>query len=124
MGNGKKKVLIVEEDLFLANIYRVRLEQEGFEVRIAHGGKRGLEVVAEFAPDLVLAEVMLTERDGFILLEEMRKQGHERMRLVFLTKLGEKEDVERGLKLGADAYFIKTQVTFREVLKKISALLE
>lgn len=118
MENGKKKVLIVEEDLFLANIYRVKLEQEGFEVRIAHGGSRGLEAFKELKPDLVLAEIVLTEVDGFAMLEEMRKLDGS-AKVVFLTKLGEKEDVDRGLKLGAVAYFIKTQATFKEVVEKL-----
>lgn len=122
MKDRKDKVLIVEEDLFLANIYRVKLEQEGFDVRIAHGGQRGLEAFAEFSPDLVLAEIVLTETDGFDMLEEMRKRAGGPIRAVFLTKLGEKEDIDRGLKLGAAAYFIKTQVTFKEVVEKLKEL--
>lgn len=120
---NRKLILIVEEDLFLANIYRVRLEQEGFEVRIAHGGRQGLEMFTDFRPDLVLTEVMLTEPDGFTMAEEMLKKSDGAARIVFLTKLGEREDVDRGLKIGAKAYFIKTQVTFKEVIGEILVLL-
>ncbi len=116
------KILIVEDDLFLANIYRVKLEREGFKVDIAGSGTRGLEKFGESKPNLIITEVMLTGIDGFQLIERLHDEGYKGL-FVFLTKLGEKEDVQRGLDLGADAYFIKTQVTFREVLNKIKELM-
>jgi len=122
MEKGKCKVLVIEEDLFLANIYRAKLEQENFEVRIAHGGGQGLQAFDEFSPDIVLAEIVLAGTDGFSLLEELRGKGGRPFQFVFLTKLGEREDVTRGMQLGVDAYFIKTQVTFKEVVVKLKEL--
>jgi len=116
------KVLIVEDDLFLANIYRAKLEQDGFQIRIAHGGGQGLQAFDEFSPDIVLSEVVLAGTDGFELLNELRGKASRPVRFVFLTKLGEREDVSRGLGLGVDAYFIKTQVTFKEVVQKLKEL--
>lgn len=119
----KKKLLVIEEDLFLANIYKVKLEREGFEVKIAHGGEQGLEMYKEYKPDIVLMEIMLARIDGFELLQMMKKEsGGKAPCAVYLTKLGEKEDVERGLENGASAYFIKTQVTFQEVVSQINEL--
>lgn len=121
MANDKKKILIVEEDLFLANIYRVKLEQEGYHVLVASGGQQGAEACKEFKPDMVMSEVLLVDLDGFALQETVRADGFDGQ-FIYLTKLGEKEDVDRGLKLGAKAYFIKTQVTFREVIERIKEL--
>jgi len=117
-------IVLVEDDPFLAEIYVLRLEREGFKVIHARSGEEGLKNVLETKPSLVLLDLVLPKMDGFSVLKELKANAVTRtIPVVILTNLGEESDVAKGKKLGAADYFIKAHLTPSEVAQKVKQLL-
>ena len=117
-------IVLVEDDPFLAEIYVLRLEREGFKVIHARSGEEGLKNVLETKPSLVLLDLVLPKMDGFSVLKEIKANAATRaIPVVILTNLGEESDVAKGKKLGAADYFIKAHLTPSEVSQKVKQLL-
>jgi DNA-binding response OmpR family regulator len=124
-----KKILLVEDDQFLIDIYQKKLKDSGFEVEVAKDGEKALEILKEKEIDLMLLDIVLPRIDGWKILEEIRKmkgekKDLEKMKIVIWSNLGEKEDVKKGLSLGATSYLIKANFTPSEVVKEIEKLLK
>lgn len=119
-------ILLVEDDSFISGMYYTKLVSLGFKVEIAEDGEVAWEKLQKDPlPDLVLLDVVLPKKDGFEILEALR--GAERTKslpIILLTNLGQKPDVERGIKLGANDYIIKAHYTPTEVVEKITKLLD
>lgn len=108
MAEEKKHILLVEDDNFLANIYKTKFEMEGFKVSVAENGELGLKDAIKKQPDIILLDILLPKMDGFTVLEHLKDEEDTKdIPVVLLTNLGQKDDVERGLKLGAVDYLIK-----------------
>jgi len=120
-GNLKKrKLLLVEDDSFIASAYQKGLEQEGFEVLTASSGDDALIKIANERPDLVLLDLVMAGRDGFSVLSEIKnRQELKKMPVIILSNLGGKEDIEKGKNLGASDYIIKSDHSLVEVTEKI-----
>lgn len=120
------KILIVEDDTFLADIYKTKLEMEGFKVIVASDGEKGLKMIQTKAPDLVLLDILLPKKDGFAILEEIKKSPSpiKDIPVILLTNLGQNEDVDKGLNLGAADYLIKAHFKPTEVAEKIKKYLK
>jgi len=117
-------IVLVEDDPFLAEIYVLRLEREGFKVIHARSGEEGLKNVLETKPSLVLLDLVLPKMDGFSVLKELKANAATRaIPVVILTNLGEESDMEKGKKLGAADYVIKAHLTPSEVAKKVKQIL-
>ena len=117
-------IVLVEDDPFLAEIYVLRLEREGFKVIHARSGVEGLKNVLETKPSLVLLDLVLPKMDGFSVLKELKANAVTRtIPVVILTNLGEKSDMEKGKELGAADYVIKAHLTPSEVAKKVKQIL-
>ncbi|MFA4954729.1 MAG: response regulator [Patescibacteria group bacterium] len=120
----KQKILIIEDDGFLASIYAQKLELEGFEVAFANNGEDGLKLAQKDKPDLVLLDLLMPRMDGFEVLEKLKAdQATHDIKVLVLTNLGQKEDVERCMKLGAAGYVIKAHSLPQETVKRVKALL-
>ncbi len=121
-----QKILIVEDDAFLADIYKTKMEMEGFKVMVASDGEKGLKMAQTKSPDLILLDILLPKMDGFAILEEIKKSGSpiKDVPVILLTNLGQNEDVERGLNLGAADYLIKAHFKPAEVAAKIKKCLK
>lgn len=119
----KKKILIIDDDPFILDMYVLKFKQEGFDVETARDGKTGLSALERYNPGVVLLDVVMPVMDGFDVLQKMKEQypAH-RPKVIFLTNFGQKEDVERGLRLGADDYIIKAHYTPGEVVDKVKSL--
>jgi DNA-binding response OmpR family regulator len=100
------KVLIAEDDRDFGNILSQYVSISGFEVVLARDGKEAWEKFGEDKPDICVLDVMMPEMDGFTLAEKI-KQAHPDIPLIFLTAKSLKEDIVRGLKIGADDYISK-----------------
>jgi len=119
------KILIIDDDLFILEMYVLKFKAEGFQVNTATDGRSGLEKIKEYKPDVVLLDVVMPTLDGFEVLQELKKQKAPRQfKIVLLTNLGQKEDVERGMQLGADDYVIKAHFTPSEVVEKVKSLFQ
>lgn len=120
----KQKVLIVEDDGFLASIYAQKLELAGYQVAFATNGEDGLKLIQKEEPDLVLLDLLMPQMDGFEVLEKLRADPATKdLKVLVLTNLGQKEDVERCLKLGAAGYIIKAHSLPEETVKRIGEVL-
>jgi DNA-binding response OmpR family regulator len=106
------RVLFVEDDPTVAQMYRLKLELDGYHVIMAKDGEEGLRLASEVDPDIVFLDIRLPKVDGFAVLEGLRSYDRTRnVPVVILSNYGEQELVERGLRLGALEYLIKSQTT-------------
>ncbi len=119
-----KKILVIEDHAPMRENLVLMLKMEGFEVLCAEDGRRGLELVASAAPDLILCDVMMPELDGYGVLQALRaRPATATLPFLFLTAKGEKLDQRTGMNLGADDYLVKP-VAKTEVLAAITARLQ
>ncbi|MDO8559778.1 MAG: response regulator [bacterium] len=121
--SAKKVILLVEDDEFLAELYATKLNLEGFEVLSAADGKKGLKLAQDKQPALVLLDIILPKLDGFEVLKGLKEGAATKdIPVILLTNLSQKDEVKRGLDLGAADYLIKAHFMPSEVVKKIKAL--
>ncbi|MFA6271787.1 MAG: response regulator [Patescibacteria group bacterium] len=122
--SNKKKIVLVEDDSFLAGMYVSKLNMEDFEVKLAENGEDGLKTATEEMPDLILLDILLPRMDGFEVLKKLKKNPETmKIPVILLTNLGQKKDVDRGLALGAEDYLIKAHFMPNEVIAKIKKIL-
>jgi len=123
---NQNKILIVEDDAFLADIYKTKLESEGFKVTVAGDGEKGLKMIQTKNPDLVLLDILLPKLDGFAILEIVKAPNSEvkNIPIILLTNLGQNDEVQKGIKSGAADYLIKAHFKPAEVVEKIRKILE
>lgn len=127
MNENKKKIMIVEDDYFVMDIYNMKLTQEGFEVIGAKDGAEALKKLKEenFIPDLILLDILMPYINGMEVLAEIKKiEKLKETPVVLLSNLSQKEEVDAGMKLGANGYIIKSHFTPSEVLEKIKSFLK
>ena len=115
-----KKALIIEDDGNIAELLRLYLEKDGFEVQRASDGGEGLELFRTYGPDLILLDIMLPVMDGWSVLREIRKES--RTPVIMLTAKSETPDKVNGLELGADDYITKPFEP-KELMARIHAVM-
>lgn len=124
--NTKKKIkiLIVEDDKFLRELLVRKLESQGFIISTAVEGKEALSKVKEELPQLILLDLILPGMDGFEVLEQIKKDSQiNKIPVIILSNLGQREEVEKGLELGAADYLIKAHFTPNEIVDKVREVL-
>ena len=121
----KKKILIVDDDVFLLDMYALKFSQNNFEVTVAGSGKEGLEKLAGgLHPDIILTDIIMPEMDGFEMLEKINSEKlAEDVTRVILSNKGQQSDIEQGTKLGASGYIVKANATPGEVVKQVMDIL-
>lgn len=120
-----KKILVVEDDKFLRELISQKLTKEGYAVVEAVDGEKGIESIKAEDPDLVLLDLILPGIDGFEVLAKMKSDpGLAEIPVIILSNLGQKDDIEKGLEMGANDYLIKAHFTPGEIIEKIQAVLK
>jgi DNA-binding response OmpR family regulator len=121
----QKKILIVEDDIFIRDIYEVRFVQEGFDVVSAENGIIALEKLeSAVLPDIILLDIMMPGMNGMEVLRRVKaNDGWKEIPVIMLTNISDKERVNEGIALGIKDYLIKSHFTPSEVVQKVNTLL-
>ncbi len=118
--SGKQKILIVDDDMHIAELVSLYVEKEGFETKEVHDGREAIQMVSACQPDLILLDVMMPGMDGYQVCAEIRKTS--RVPVIMLTAKGETFDKVLGLELGADDYIVKP-FDPKELVARVKAVL-
>lgn len=119
-----KKILIVEDDFPMAHILKMKLSGMGFAVDHASNGEQAMDYIGKNSYDILLLDLRLPKKNGFEIIQEVRaNQQWKHIKIFVLSNLGQREDLDRALELGADAYLIKANTSIHDLLKKITALI-
>ena len=120
-----KNILIVEDDKILRELISRKLQKEDYNISAAIDGEEGFKKVKEEKPDIVLLDLILPGIDGFEVLERIKQDPEiNKIPVVILSNLGQKEEIEKGLKLGATDYLIKAHFTLSEIVAKVRTILK
>jgi CheY-like chemotaxis protein len=122
---AKKKILIVDDDSFLLDMYTLKFSQSNFAVTTALGPEQALKVLRDgFVPDVMLLDIVMPVMDGFELMEKMKAEhlAETAIRIV-LSNRGQPSDISRGEALGAAGYIVKASSTPAEVIEKVTGII-
>jgi DNA-binding response OmpR family regulator len=115
-----KKILLVEDDETLANVYKTRLHAEGFDLRRVPNGEEALAAALEYKPDLILLDIMMPKVSGFDVLDILRNTPETtNTKVIVLTALSQDSDRKRAEEMGVDDYLVKSQVVIADVVERI-----
>ena len=122
--SAKKTVLVIEDDLFLIQAYKIKLEKENLEVWLASDGAEARKMLEKEPPNVVLLDLMLPGISGFDILESIRKDSRwMNVPVLILTNLGSPADIERGQALKATDYIIKANTKIEDIMSKVKKFL-
>lgn len=120
-----KKILLIEDDPFLASLLGNRLKKEGFELVVAKSGTEANKVLRAEKPDLVLLDIILPGKSGFEVLEEIKTDPQvSKTPVMIISNLGQEMDIERGKEFGVVEYIVKAQVSIDDLVKKVKDYLQ
>lgn len=118
------KILVIEDDTFLRELIVQKLDQEGYDVEEAVDGKEGVKQALAQKPDIILLDLILPGIDGFEVLRQLKEdEALAPIPVLILSNLGQKEDIDKGMKLGAKDFLIKAHFTPGEIIEKIKNIL-
>lgn len=120
----KPTVLVVEDDKFLASAYRAKLTKADFTFVLATDGEEALAILAGQIPDIILLDLVMPRKDGFATLAEIKASDRlKNIPVIVASNLGQKEDIDRALQLGAVDYIIKSDLSLDELVAKLRGFL-
>jgi DNA-binding response OmpR family regulator len=117
-------ILLIEDDGAIADMYRLQLEYDGYQVTIATTGENGFATMAAAHPDIVLLDLLLPDRSGFEIMADLGKEFPNHPPVVILSNYGEPTMIDKGLALGAIEYLVKSRVTPALISQKIPGWIE
>jgi DNA-binding response OmpR family regulator len=124
MGEAKAKILIIEDDRYISKMYQLKLSLEGYDVQVAENGRQGVDKVKEFMPNIILLDILMPELDGFEVLKIVKgEETTKNIPILIMSNLGQEDHIEKGMKLGAIGYIVKSQYTPSKVVEKIKEVL-
>jgi DNA-binding response OmpR family regulator len=120
MDTSKIKIAIIEDDVAIAQMYRIKFEAEGFTVETAENGRYGLALVEDMRPDIVLLDLMMPEMSGDEMLKELRaKPWGKDIKVIILTNMGEQEAPDIVKQLNVKRFIVKAEMTPRQVAEMV-----
>lgn len=120
----KYKILLIDDEQELADLYRMRLVSEGFEAQHCNNGETALTVAREFKPDLILLDIMMPRLSGFDAIDLFRNTMEtSAAKIIILSALSQPEDIAKAKELGADDYIVKSDATIDDVIARIKKML-
>jgi len=119
-----QKILVIEDDTFLRELIVQKLLKEGYEIVEAVDGEDGIKKVTEEKPDIILLDIILPGIDGFEVLKKIKEDEKvQDIPVIILSNLGQQDDIDKGIKLGAKDYLIKAEFTPGEIVEKVRSVL-
>ncbi len=123
--NYLAKILIVEDDAYLADVYGTKFEKEGFEVKIAEDGETGIQMTFDWSPDIVLLDIMLPKMDGLDVLRELKaSKDTKNIPIVMWTNKSDSVEAKHAKEMGAVDYLVKVYNMPSEVVNKVKGYLK
>lgn len=119
-----KKVLIIEDDKVLSEMYALKLKKEGFEVKESINWLEWLTCIWEFNPDIVLLDIMMPTMNWFETLEAIKNQTSSKSKIIIFTNIVDKDKIEIAMQAWANDYLIKANTNPSDVIEKINSLLD
>ncbi len=121
----QKKILLIEDDEFLSDMYKTKFDSEGFFVTLAQDGELALNLLkGGLKPDVVLLDVVMPKMNGIEVLKKIKEmEGSENINVVMFTNMGQKEDIDKAMSLGASGYIVKANFTPSEVVVEVNKIL-
>lgn len=120
-----KKILIIEDDFYISELYQKALQKEGFVTSAAYDGETGKNAVRDFAPDLVILDIMLPKMNGMELLQVFKEdEKTKQIPVLVMSNLGQDQVMKEAMELGAVDYIIKAQNTPSQIVEKIKTFLK
>ncbi len=125
MQNNVTKIAIIEDDIAIAQMYRIKFEVEGYQVETAENGLMGLELIKEVQPDIVLLDLMMPEMNGRDMLVELRKNDWGKdVKVIVLTNMGRQEAPSDLDALDVDSFIVKAEMTPKQVAEFVKTRLQ
>ena len=125
MSDGKKNILVVDDDDMNANILKDRLEHEGFDVKRAKDGVEGIQFYKELKPDLILLDHVMPNADGLEVLKTIRGDVNDQTTPILMyTALGQEDVEKKALELGASSFFVKGREGPKELIDRVHSLIK
>ena len=112
-------VLVIEDNKTLNHAYKLILQKEGFNVRVAYNGKEGLELTKLTEPSLILLDMLMPVMNGIEFLERFKPEDHPDTTIIILSNLNEDSEVQKALKIGAHRYILKASTSPQELIKHV-----
>lgn len=114
------KIAIIEDDPVISQMYRMKFEADGFDVQLANDGKKGVALVENFQPDMILLDLQMPEMSGDEVLAKIRGSSWgKEVPVIILTNLGEEEAPKTIRSLGIHSYIVKAELTPRQVVQRV-----
>lgn len=124
MEEHKKKILIIEDDEHVSKVYEMKFSKEGYETIFVASGEEAVEKITSEKPNLIILDLMVPKKDGFAILEEIKKNPSvSSIPVIVLSNLGGNGDQERARSLGASDYMVKVNYSMQEVIDKAKSYL-
>ena len=124
MSDNKKKVMIVEDDEHISKVYEIKLAKEGIASSLAVDGDEAVVKITAEKPDVILLDLMIPKKDGFGVLEDIKKNpATASIPVIVLSNLGQQADQDRALGLGANEYLVKVDYPIQDVVNKVKGYL-
>ena len=121
----KKKILIIEDEAYLLEMYKMKFELEGYKVLIARDGQEGIESAVFGKPDIILLDLVMPIKDGYQVLEELKEKDEtKKIPILILSNLGQADEIKKGINNGADKYLIKANMTPNQLVREVKEALE
>jgi len=117
-------ILIAEDDRTLRNVYEKKFSIAGYAVRTVHDGAEALKAIGEKAPDLLILDINMPVLDGFAVLRKVNETNPPPYPVIMLTNFADEDTKKKGKELGADDYFVKSDMTLRTLLQMVKTLLD
>ena len=122
--NKPKKILVAEDDELYGKVYLSKLAKEGYQVFLVLNGKEAIEVAKRERPDLILMDIIMPVMDGFTALKEIKSDpATQNLRVLIMSNLSQDADISKAKEMGAEDYFVKSNISISEFIEKINSML-